>query len=437
MQPEVPQNEKTAWIDVKRMLGSIRRRPFMKLSALLIAFVFWAVLIASDPALTREKTILNVPVQIAGVDALRTKGFIVMEDLTSEPITVKMRVEVRQSEYDQAGAQTFSPRIDLSSQISAPGPQRVKITASGTVLSIEPEYIDVTVEPYTIRRIPVNVERVGESAQPLWIDAPTPDPSLLTVSGPKSIVDRILRAVVPLPMDSLSTERPDDTLSNAFELKDKDGNTVSSPLLRITNESIAIDAVSIHVNVYPAREIPVSADSAVTGTPAHGYRLGEVRITPDTVLIAAEQDVLDSIDMLHVLDPLDISGDSVRQGGDARLRTVSGVVHSSVNQVFIEADIVPATHVHTYVNLPVTVMGLSPELSARLSYDVMDAVISGPYASVEGLTADAIHLSVDATGLSEGVHLLDVRCSVNGTETYSFEPEFPRLTLTLTKTAAP
>jgi len=44
---------------------------------------------------------------------------------------------------------------------------------------------------------------------------------------------------------------------------------------------------------------------------------------------------------------------------------------------------------------------------------------------------------VDATGLSEGVHLLDVRCSVNGTETYSFEPEFPRLTLTLTKTSAP
>ena len=74
MQPEVPQNEKTAWIDVKRMLGSIRRRPFMKLSALLIAFVFWAVLIASDPALTREKTILNVPVQIAGVDALRLRA---------------------------------------------------------------------------------------------------------------------------------------------------------------------------------------------------------------------------------------------------------------------------------------------------------------------------------------------------------------------------
>lgn len=94
-----------------------------------------------------------------------------------------------------------------------------------------------------------------------------------------------------------------------------------------------------------------------------------------------------------------------------------------------------AEHVHTYQDLEITVMNLDPSLTAKLSRSSMSAVLSGQYEDVEGLTADDIHLYVDAQGLGEGVYMADVLCRVDGTQAYTFTPESAQVTLTLS--AAP
>lgn len=439
-QPESPQNQRPFSTLLRRSWSALTRRPFMKLSALLIAVVFWAAGIASDPTLTIEKTIVNAPVTISGQETLRSKGLIVMDDLTSETITVRMRVEVKQADYDRANERIFTPRLDLSSQITHEGrQQRINITVPettyGTVLSIDPEYIEVDVEQFTSRRVPVVPQMAGETPTPLWIAGLNTDPALVTVSGPKSFVDLIQRAVVTLPMNSLSAERPEDRISALIELQDASGNAISSPLLRITNETVTVDSVQITLQVYPMQDLPVDVQSAVTGHPAHGYAVTGVRVEPETISVAADQATLDELEALYLTTPVDVTGLKEATSVSVPLRSTADIAHMAVREVTVSVDIAPANHVHAYNNLSVTVMGREAGLAAKLSHDTMDVIIRGAYDQVQALRVSDITLYVDAAGLGEGVHMVDVQCLVNGTDQYEFEPELPRVTLTLTKSA--
>lgn len=440
MQPEAPQTEKPWKELLTRIWNAIHRRPIPKLVALLLAIIFWVLIVASDPTLTIEKTIVNAPVTVVGQDALRTtKGLTVIDDISTGTITVKMRVQVRQSLYNQATAENIAPQLNLSSQITQAGEnQPVYFTAGstsyGTVLSFEPEFITLDVEPYIQRsRIQVVVQQTGESETPLYVESAIPDPLRLVVSGPKSLIDRVQRAVVQLPLSSLSPERTTDSLSAYIELQDADGAIISSPQIRITSESINVDSARIDVTVYPMREVPISTESMIIGVPAHGYRLDSVRMLPETVAVAGPQAVLDELETLYLTASIDVSGMTESFSTTAALRSVSGTVFRSVDEVTVEASIVPAEHVHAYNDLGILVMGIAPGLSATLSHEEMDIILRGDYDEVQGLIQSDITLYVDATGLGAGAHTVDVQCLVNGTEAFSIEPEYPQVTLTLSR----
>jgi YbbR domain-containing protein len=442
MLPETtPTKKATIPALIARIVGPLRRHTVSKLGAVLIAIIFWAVVIASDPALEIEKSFPSAAVTVQGVETLRSRGYTVVTDLTSQPLTVRMRVEVTQSNYARATAESFSPRLDLS-QITGAGLQRVRIAAAystyGTVVSFDPEYVEVMVEPYTTNnRVPVVIEMTGENAAPLWIDTPLPDPAQVTVSGPQSLVDQVKRAVAPLPLNSLSIDRTQDSLSAPLILQDGSGNPVDTSQLRITSESVGIQTVRIDVDVYPTRDIPIDTQSAVVGAPAHGYQVSAVRISPKSVNVAATAEVLDAMEAAFLQTPIDVSGLSAGVARTVSLAPMPAAEHRVLNEVTVEVDIVPAEHVHTYGDLPVTVMGLSPGLTARLNQSAMSAVIRGLYPFVEGLSAESIHLYVDATGLTAGVYTAEVGCRVDGVDEYAFEPEWPMLTLTLTEAPAP
>ena len=444
MQPELrtENNQKEAGIPKEisvymRIANALFRRPFMKLGALLLAVFFWAIVIASDPALTIEKTVTGTA-SVTGLEALRNRGLIVTTDLTSEPVTVKMRIEVRQGNYDLATAESFTPRIDLAQQVTTVGTQTVKFTAPasslGRVLSFEPESIEIDVEPFTPRRVvPVVVEQVGESGEPLWAGNPRFDPQRIIVSGPQSVVDRVTRAVVVLDHKYLSATRPNDSITARFELQDDGGRPVLSPFITATSDSVAIDSVTIDIDVYPTREIPVSIDTAVVGIPAHGYALSGVRVEPNTVTVAAAQEILDALDMLNLAAQVDVTGAYKTVIESAGLLGLSNLRYVSATEVVVEAIITPAAHVHTYNGIKIAIMGVAPGLSALPERSQMRCVVRGNYEAVEGLKVDDIHLFVDASGLGEGVHTLDVQCQIDGMEEYQAELQYPAMNVTLAR----
>ncbi len=420
----------------KWVVQAIKHRPLTKLVALLIAVLIWTLMMATDESVVMEKVFNDVTVTVQGVDTLRSRGFTVVDGLEGGSVTVRMRVAVTRGNYDRATAASFSPRLDLS-QITQAGTQRVNINAAystyGEVISFEPAYLELEVEEYISRsRVPVVVREDGERPESVWVASAVADPLQVTVSGPRSLVDRVRRAVVRLPMASLSGEISDDSLVSPIELEDASGEIVSSPLLTVTSESVALDSARIDLEVYPVAEIPIDTQSAVSGIPAHGYRLGEVRITPASVTVAADANTLSQISEMYVTIPLDIDWEDETCTAESSLRQVSGCRYISDSSVLIEAQIIPALHTHTYTGLPVEIFGLDAELAGTLSHPQMSAVIEGPYSRMESLAASQVHLYVDAQDVTgPGEYRLEVRCRIDDTDDYACVPEFSEVILTV------
>lgn len=434
MQAPVPETQKKADSRMKLIWKRVRRHPFLKLTAVLIAILFWMIVIASDPTLERQKE-MTATISVTGADTLRSRGYVVTDDLTSSPITVNITAKVTQGNYDRATAASFSPRLDLS-QITSDGQQEVSFSAGystyGEIQSFEPKSMTVNVERYITRsRVPVVVRVTGEMPQGLWRSATSCDPNLVSVSGPASLVEQVRRAVVELPLEGLSADMEDCQVTSPVTLETADGQTISSPLIRITFESVTVDSASIECSVLPTRSVAVDAASAITGTPAHGYEVGEIRVSPETVTVADSAEALKNLEAMFVQSPVDVTGATEDLLVTVPLAGATAHSYCSAREVAVSVTIRPATHTHTYNDLPVQVENLGPGLKAALSRAKLGAVLSGAYQDMESLKAANIHLYVDAQGLAAGVYNVEVQCRVDGAESYDFTPQQQTITLTI------
>ena len=223
-----------------------------KLLALLLAIILWGGLITQDPTLTREKHFSSVSVSVSGEESVKRNGFIVTSDLTSLLGDVSLTADVPQMQYANAKATNYNVRIDLS-RISAAGKQEIRILSTnsstyGTVSSIQPSTVTIDVEEYITRfRIPVSVQTVGSAPEGYYAGAATLDPPTVTISGPKSMVDKIVRAEVVLELNNLPQREGTIRKALAYTLLDENNNAIESDLLEVTSESVLLDLSLIHI----------------------------------------------------------------------------------------------------------------------------------------------------------------------------------------------
>ena len=164
-------------------------KPFLITVSALAAVVCWSALVASDGTLTRQKTFANVAVTVTGEAALKSRGYIVMDDILEKVPAVKMTVEVTQANYNRVSGTAYNPHFDLS-QITGEGENELSVTyyssqLYGPVVSCEPASITVNVERYITRRVPVVLEMTGTIPEGLYLDSYKTDPTTLSVSGPQ------------------------------------------------------------------------------------------------------------------------------------------------------------------------------------------------------------------------------------------------------------
>lgn len=419
---------------VRRIISS---NWFLKVFAVLIALCLWSVLIASDGTLLREKVFQNVEVTVTGADTLRTRGFIVLDDVSALLPSVRMKVEVPQANYARATGSSYNPRIDLT-KIRASGQQELSVTTStsyGRVLEVEPSTVTVNVDEYAMRgRIPVVVESVGSIPEGLWADTPRTDPSYVTIGGPQSLVSGVTRAVAKLDLSKLTASPQTQRSAVTLELQDADGKVLDSPLIQITNQSVIIDSIIVETDVYPSIELPVDAATAVTGSPAEGFLLDNVVVTPATLRVAGTREVLDGLTAAIVDTPLSVEGAETSVSGTAKLKRMSDLKYVSASEVLITADVVEEQREKTIKNVAITAEGAADNRSAKLSTSKTTVQITGGYAFVTGLSASDVQLYVDVSGLVPGEYQLPVQCRIDNAPPFGCALATTSVQVTITET---
>ena len=284
-----------------KLLQIVLKNWGFKLIALLAAIFLWAGLISQDPTLTRERTFTGVTISVTGQDSMKRNGYIVISDLDALRRDATMRVEVPQMQYDNVSVSTYNPRIDLT-RIKETGKQTLKVVTTtsstyGSVTEIDPETIDIQVEEYITRyRIPVLVYTSGEAPKGFYATTPSVDPPVVAISGPRSLVEKIVRAEVTLDQSSLPARAGVVRTAVPFKLVDTKGNEVANKLIEVTSESVLLDSVIIEQTLYASKVLDLSQVGLVTGQPAEGYEIKTVTITPSTITAAGRDRSLAALD---------------------------------------------------------------------------------------------------------------------------------------------
>lgn len=411
-----------------------------KLLSIVIALALWAGLISQDPTLTREKSFRNVSISVNGQETLRRNGFIVLDDLEEALGDVSISASVPQGQYYNVQASNYAVRIDLS-KITRAGQQEVKILTTnsstfGTVTEISPATVTLTVDEYVTRsRIPVTVEVQGEAPEGFYATEPSADPPMVAISGPRSLVEQIVSAKVVVDQPSLPAREGDVRRALTFVLVDRNDQEISSSLLQVTSESVLLDSIIIEQRLYTQRTVEISAMGLVTGTPAEGYEVKGVYITPATLTVAGWASAIGEVDVLYPDSVISVEGLSQSVSKSLRVRQPSSVKYASSDVISVAVEIGPVIVQRTWTDVPITLYGAGSAdgVMASVSTGTAAVTVSGPKNWVERLNRYDLTIQCDLSSITgAGAYVLPLHCSIEGSEGMEFTCEVQPSTVVLT-----
>lgn len=396
-----------------------------KLLALFIAIALWAGLITQDPNLTREKQFTDVSVNVTGADTLRRNGFIVLEELDSLADDFTLRVNVPQGQYSAAQASNYNLRLDLS-KIKAAGEQSVKVqftnsSTYGRVSEVVPPSVSLTVDQYVTRyRIPVMVVPTGDMPEGFYATTPSTNPPMVTISGPKTIVEKIASVQVEADQSALPAQEGTVRRAMPFVLVDAAGAPVEHDLIQVTNESVLLDSVIVEQTLYTKRTVEMSAVGLVNGQPAEGYEVKGVYVTPSEVTIAGRADDIKNIDLLYANNSVDVTDLKDSTSKIFLLRSSNVIKYASTDVVTVAVEIGPIITGRAYVapirleNLPIYLMETSGMQSATV-------YIRGAQYWLDSLSSADVSVFSDLSNITEaGTYEVPLNCVVQGGEGQSY-----------------
>ena len=437
MNNQTPQ-ERRSWKDTAlKLLRRITHNGGFKLLALLLSVALWAGLITQDPSLTRERHFQNVTVSISGSDAVKRNGFIVTSDLKSLLTDVDLEVDVPQMQYQNVTASNYNVRVDLS-RITGEGTQTLKILTSssstyGTVKSVVPSTIEIEVEPYITRyRIPVRVATTGEPPEGFYASTPAIDPPMVAVSGPRSLVYSINSAEAVVELDKLPAREGEVLQAVPFTLLDRNGTPVQSDLLEITSESVLVDSVLVEQDMFTKREIALSDLGIIRGTPAAGYEVKSVTITPARVAVAGKASELEELNLLYANSYLDVSGLKETVNSNLRIRQPAELTYMSATTCTVVAEIGPIMSERVFSKIRLGIENVERNHVASLGTKEATVTVTAPQLWVNNVVKGDVQLYCDATGLGAGTYDLPVLCTISGSGETTYDLEIVPATVHVT-----
>lgn len=384
---------------IRWIVGSLSHNLGYKLLSLVLAILLWSYVISTNTSITRTKTLYNLTGDISGLSALAEHKLALKDDPEGMLDGISVIVEAPQADYSKVSSSNVLVTLDLSN-VRSQGKQEVALRASSTygrVRSISPETLTLEFETLDSRNVSVNPVITGQ-AEGYWYNITRSNPLMLTVSGAASIVQSIASARVNVDASGITAST---TTALPYEFIDAQGEMVPQAMLNCSTSSI-----SVTMDVYPTREIPVTREVAnlVTGQPAEGYVLQSVTVSPTTIQVAAEQELLDSLTEL-MIEPVSVEGATQNFSAKSTVSQLTDFKNVSTSEVYVNVA-VGEEPVSAYVeNVKVMFIGKADNIVA--TYDPVGVFVSGARGDVESLQESGVTLNVDITDLEAGYYLLD------------------------------
>ena len=223
---------------------------------LIIAFGIWAYVTTTE-AEEYEYQFTGVVVDLEGVSSLTSKSD--LSPISGEGNVITVTVKGSRREIAKYSAEDIQAYVDLSSITSANRHNldvHVKLPGNIQLVSANPARISVFVDEIVDVQIPTKIDLLytvenNVTVLPPQIDEEYVLNGMITVTGPKTVVDEIDYALVKKDLGKISTGVK---FNSQFTLVDKAGEVVSNPYVK-TN----VSELSVNIKVTAEKMVPIHA----------------------------------------------------------------------------------------------------------------------------------------------------------------------------------
>lgn len=388
--------------------GVSRNKVLQVIASILVAVAIW-VYVDVEKAPERAKTIRDIPVEFSGESTtLADKNLMLLSGYdTTVDLTIKgtkrelvkinkdnVRLVASTSSIDSVGVHTLRwdvvyPDGVQSSALSVDWASKYKVT--------------VTVGELYTKEVPVNCVVTGTVADGYFTGETVLDPTTLVLRGQRD--DLLNVAYAKLTVD-ISDATRSVIQTESVQLYDNDDNPVDNSNIR-TNASL----IQAKVPVLTTKEVSLAVE--LSGVPGSAGQSIKTTITPSSVRLIGEADVLENIDEI-VLATLYIEDLDIWQQNSYVVTAPDGTWLANSNEVAtveitmegIEEKTV-TVDTFSYTNVP---SGLYAEVQ-----DTLDVRLWGLSEELAELKADAITATVDLSSVTEtGSCRVPVTVTVSG-----------------------
>ena len=374
----------------------------LKILSLAIALAIW-LLVANinDPVVV---TSYDVPVTIQNSAYLESGGktYQVLEQ--QQMVTVILRgnssvVENRTGDIQAVADLTQIVDMDTT-------PVMVPVTATcdrvaAEDISVVPAAIGIEIEDMVSKDFTITVT-AGDTTPSADYEVGTMEanPEKVTITGPESLIDKIDRVMAEVDTTPMNE---DTTITSRLIIYDKNQDTLDDTEMNYLKFDIGQPVVDIHVDLWRVRgDIQLAVN--YSGSPAPGYQVGDVTITPSTISVAGTDEALAQLAVEG--NTIEIPADAVvleGQDSDVETRlTLSEympddlVVANNVETAIVNVSIIPeGSQEFRVATRDIAIENLDDKLRLVFDTDSVTVRVRETGGQINDLTADEISLSAD------------------------------------------
>ncbi len=353
--------------------------------AFTLAFIAWVAAVnSSDPS--EQRTFSSpVPIQVLGQDP----AMVIQGEIAP---TVNIVINAPRSVWVSLNAQPSKVKAFLDLSGLEPGthlvPVQVQIDAKpNQVISTSPQQISVSLERLTSRSVPINLVTTGSPDIGYEVGDAIVKPTTTHISGPTTLVEMVqqVRATVSL-------------------LQARETLQLTLPLQAIDVNGEVIDGLTFNPTVAGAT-IPITQKGGyrnvvvkviTQGSLADGYRLSNISVNPPTITVySSDPAKVEALPGYVETTPINL--ESLRQNINipVDLNLADGISLVGQQQVTIQIGIDAIESSVSYTKLKVTIENLPAGMTAVVSPELVDVILSGPLPVLEKIKAENIQVILD------------------------------------------
>lgn len=375
---------------------------WIKLSTAFIVFMVWGIIINSvNPVINKQFT--GVPINVVNEDVIGDMNLTYsIEGNSLTDVVVTDRKDI----VDNIRSSDISITADLR-ELSITNSVLLKAELARyptALVKLSKPSINVHIEEIVTTEIDIETKLIGKNNDNYYISEIELNESTLTISGAKSVINKIGSAVIELNQETLNRNM---SINCYIKILDKNGEEIDKELL-----NMSIDKVEARVTLYETKEIPINI-LITYGNDNLRDLVKSVEYSADSIYVAGNQMDLDLIQSLNIEVPIDISIGEVSKSKFIKSIDVNeyiGDLNIQVPSKYSKMQIELNFNNFDSLNKTVKTSDIAiRNKSDRLDYTILTDDVNITLVSNQDIEDDEnIVLYIDVSKIREGEHTVQV-----------------------------